>query len=92
METGETHHTNGIEITDASGSRSPNGQHCFSTHVSGMPIFRTDGTINPALLIEVIAAGSLLRYPNGAWQAANWHLRVRGFPADAVITNARVRP
>ena len=81
----------GIEITDASGSRSPNGQHCFSTQVGGVPVFLRDGSLNPALAVVVIAAGSILRYPNGAWQAANWHIRVQGVPADAPVTNARVR-
>lgn len=81
----------GIEIADANGSRSPNGQHCFSTHVGGVPVFLADGELNPALAIDVHTAGSMLRYPNGAWQAASWHLRVRGVSADAPVTNARLR-
>lgn len=87
----ETDVPDGIEIADATGSRSPNGQHCFSTHVGGAPVFLADGTMNPALAINVRTAGSMLRYPNGAWQAANWHLYVRGVPADAPVTNARIR-
>ncbi len=83
--------SDGIEIADATGSRSPNGQHCFSTHVGGVPVFLADGTLNPALTIEVRTTGSMLRYPNGAWQAANWHLRVRGVPVDALVTNERIR-
>jgi len=82
---------NGIEIADANGSRSPNGQHCFSTHVGGVPVFLADGALNPALTIDVRTAGSMLRYPNGAWQAANWHLCVRGVSADAPVINARIR-
>jgi hypothetical protein len=80
-----------INVPDAGGSRSPNGQHVFSTHVGGVPLFTRDGAWNPTLAIEVIEEGSMLRHTGGAWQAAGWHLRVRGLPADAAITNGRVR-
>lgn len=80
-----------IEITDVGGSRSPNGQHLFSTLIGGSPVFTADGMWNPALAIEVIEEGSMLRHENGAWQAAGWRLRVRGVPADAPITTGRVR-
>lgn len=79
------------DILDAGGSRSPNGQHIFSTQIGGVPLFALDGGWNPALHIEVVQAGSLLRHPNGAWQAAGWHLRVRGAPPDAPIVTGRVR-
>lgn len=80
-----------IEIPDAGGSRSPNGQHVFSTHVGGAPLFTRDGAWNPALTIDVIEEGSMLRHAGGAWQAAGWRLRVRGLPAESAITNGRVR-
>ena len=80
-----------IEVPDASGSRSPNGQHVFSTHVGGVPLFTREGAWNPALAIEVVREGSMLRHANGAWQAAGWQVRVRGLPADAAIMNGRVR-
>lgn len=80
-----------IEVPDAGGSRSPNGQHLFSTHVGGVPLFTREGDWNGALIIEVVRAGSVLRHAGGAWQAAGWHVRVRGLPADATITNGRVR-
>jgi hypothetical protein len=80
-----------IEVPVASGSRSPNGQHVFSTHVGGVPLFTREGAWNPALVVETVREGSMLRHANGAWQAAGWHLRVRGVPADAAITNGRVR-
>lgn len=80
----------GVEIA-ASGSRSPNGQHVFSTQVGGVPVFLPDGTWNPALTIEIREAGSILRYPTGAWQAAGWRLHVRGVPPDAPVTTGRVR-
>lgn len=79
------------EIPEASGSRSPNGQHIFSTHVGGLPVFTRDGGLNPVLTIEVVEEGSMLRHQNGAWQAAGWRLRVRGMAADAPITNGKVR-
>jgi hypothetical protein len=79
------------EVPEASGSRSPNGQHVFSTHIGGVPIFTREGALNPTLAIEVVQEGSMLRHANGAWQAAGWHLRVRGLPANAAITNGRVR-
>jgi hypothetical protein len=63
-----------IEVRDAGGSRSPNGQHIFSTQVG-----------------EVIEEGSMLRHAGGAWQAAGWHLRVRGLLSGAAITNGKVR-
>jgi hypothetical protein len=78
-----------IEVPDAGGSRSPNGLHVFSTHVGGVPLFTRDGTWNPAIVIEVVEEGSMLRHVNGAWQAAGWRLRVHG-PADAAITTGRV--
>jgi hypothetical protein len=80
-----------IEIPDAGGSRSPNGQHVFSTQVGGVPLFTRDGAWNPVLAIEVIAEGSMIRHAGGAWQAAGWHLRARGVPSDAAITNGKVR-
>jgi hypothetical protein len=80
-----------IEVLDAGGSRSPNGQHVFSTQVGGVPLFTREGAWNPALAIEVIEEGSMLRHAGGAWQAAGWHLRVRGLPVDAAITNGKVR-
>lgn len=80
------------EVRDASGSRSPNGQHVFSTQVGGVPLFTREGEWNPALTIEVVEEGNMLRHANGAWQAAGWHLRVRGVPADAAITTGRIRP
>lgn len=79
-----------IDVPDAGGSRSPNGQHVFSTHVGGVPLFTRDGAWNPALAVEVIVEGSMLRHAGGAWQAAGWHVRVRGLPAEAAITNGRV--
>ncbi len=81
-----------IEVQDASGSRSPNGQHMFGTHVGGAPLFTPAGDWNPALAIEVIENGSMIRHANGAWQAAGWHLRVRGIPASSAITTGRMRP
>jgi hypothetical protein len=80
-----------IEVPDAGGSRSPNGQHIFSTHVGGVPLFTRDGAWNDAFAIEVVTEGNILRHAGGAWQAAGWHLRVRGLPAGAAITNERVR-
>jgi hypothetical protein len=80
-----------IEVLDAGGSRSPNGQHAFSTQVGGVPLFTREGAWNPALAIEVIEEGSMLRHAGGAWQAAGWHLRVRGLPVGAAITNGKVR-
>lgn len=80
-----------IEVPDAGGSRSPNGQHVFSTHVGGVPLFTRDSGWNPALVIEVVEEGSMLRHANGAWQAAGWRLRVCGLPRDAAITTGRVR-
>jgi hypothetical protein len=80
-----------IEVLDAGGSRSPNGQHVFRTQVGGVPLFTREGAWNPALAIEVIEEGSMLRHAGGAWQAAGWHLRVRGLPPDAAITNGKVR-
>ena len=80
------------EVRDAGGSRSPNGQHVFSTQVGGVPIFTRDGHWNPALVIAVVEEGSMLRHASGAWQAAGWHVHVRGVPADALITTGRVRP
>lgn len=80
------------EVRDAGGSRSPNGQHVFSTQVGGVPLFTPEGNWNPALTIEVIAEGNMLRHAGGAWQAAAWHLRVRDVPDDAAITTGRVRP
>jgi hypothetical protein len=80
-----------IEVLDAGGSRSPNGQHVFSTQVGGVPLFTREGAWNPALAIEVIEEGSMLRHAGGAWQAAGWHLRVRGLPVGAAITNGKVR-
>ena len=81
-----------IEVRDASGSRSPNGQHMFGTHVGGAPLFTPAGDWNPALAIEVIENGSMIRHANGAWQAAGWRLRVRGIPASSAITTGRMRP
>ncbi|GEM_PF-4075806 len=80
------------DVRDASGSRSPNGQHLFSTQIGGVPLFTRDGDWNPALAIEVVEEGSMLRHASGAWQAAGWHLWVRGAPADGTITTGRVRP
>jgi hypothetical protein len=80
-----------VEVPEASGSRSPNGQHVFSTHVGGVPLFTWEGAWNPALGVEVVREGSMLRHANGAWQAAGWQVRVRGVSADAAITNGRVR-
>jgi len=84
------------DVRDAGGSRSPNGQHIFSTHVGGVPLFTRDGAWNSALTIEVVVEGSMLRHTNGAWQAAGWHVRVHGLsagcpPGGAAITNGRVR-
>ena len=79
------------EVRDAGGSRSPNAQHVFSTQVGGVPLFTHEGDWNPALMIEIIEEGNMLRHANGAWQAAGWHLRVVGVPADAVVTTGRVR-
>lgn len=79
------------EVRDAGGSRSPNGQHIFSTQVGGVPLFTSAGDWNSKLAIEVVAEGSMLRHADGAWQAAGWRLRVRGVPADAAITTGRVR-
>jgi len=79
------------EVHDAGGSRSPNGQHLFSTQVGGVPLFTREGDWNPALEIEVVAEGSMLRHAGGAWQAAGWHLRVHSVPDDAAITVGRVR-
>jgi hypothetical protein len=87
MDAGES----SVDISDASGSRSPNGQHVFSTHVAGMPLFTRDGEWNPALAIEIVAEGNMLRHANGAWQAAGWHVRVRGFSENSAITMERVR-
>ncbi len=81
-----------IEVREVSGSRSPNGQHLFGTHVGGVPLFTRAGDWNPALAIEIVEEGSMLRHANGAWQAAGWHLRVRGVPAESAITTGRVRP
>ena len=80
-----------IDVPDAGGSRSPNGQHVFSTHVGGVPLFTREGAWNPALEIEIVAEGSMLRHASGAWQAAGWHVRVRGAPAGAAIAMGRVR-
>lgn len=80
-----------IDVPDAGGSRSPNGQHVFSTQVGGVPLFARDGAWNGALAIEVVGEGSMLRYANGAWQAAGWHVRVRGLPVGSAITNGRMR-
>ena len=80
-----------VEVPDAGGSRSPNGQHVFSTHVGGVPLFTREGAWNGAVDIEIVEEGSMIRHANGAWQAAGWHLRVRGLPAGAAITNGRVR-
>jgi hypothetical protein len=80
-----------IDVPEASGSCSPNGQHVFSTQVNGVPLFTRDGAWNPALVVEIVGEGSMLRHGNGAWQAAGWHVRVRGVPADAAITKGRVR-
>ncbi len=80
-----------IDVPEAGGSRSPNGQHVFSTHVGGVPVFMRDGTWNPALTITVIVEGSMIRHASGAWQAAGWHLVVGGAPPDAAITTGRVR-
>ncbi len=82
----------GIEVREASGSRSPNGQHVFGTQVGGVPLFTRVGGWNPTLVIEVIEEGSMIRHENGAWQAVGWHLRVRGAPVGAAITTGRVRP
>ncbi len=79
-----------IEVADAGGSRSPNGQHLFSTHIGGVAVFLPDGGWNPALAVEVLEAGSMTRHPNGAWQAAGWRMRVRGVPPDAPVTMRRV--
>lgn len=79
------------DVPDAGGSRSPNGQHVFSTHVGGIPLFTRDGDWNDTLTIEIVAEGSMLRHANGAWQAAGWHVRVRGVRRDAAITNGRIR-
>ena len=80
-----------VEVADAGGSRSPNGQHIFSTHVGGVPLFTREGDWTPAFTVEVLTPGSLMRHPNGAWQAAGWCVRVRGVPAGAAITTGRVR-
>ena len=80
------------EVRDVSGSRSPNGQHIFSTQVGGVPLFTREGDWNPVLAIEVVAEGNMLRHAGGAWQAAGWHLRVRNVPEGAAITTGRVRP
>jgi hypothetical protein len=80
-----------IEVRDASGSRSPNGQHVFSTQIGGVPLFTREGAWNPALAVEIVREGSMLRHASGAWQAAGWHVRVRGVAGDAAITNGRVR-
>jgi len=80
-----------IEVQEASGSRSPNGQHVFGTQVGGVALFTREGGWNPALAIEVIEEGSMIRHANGAWQAAGWRLRVRGVPPGAAITTGRVR-
>ncbi len=82
----------GIEVRDASGSRSPNGQHLFGTQVGGVPLFTPAGGWNPALVIEIVEEGNMLRHTSGAWQAAGWYLRVRGVPAGAVVTTGRIRP
>jgi hypothetical protein len=79
------------EVRDAGGSRSPNGQYIFSTPIGGVPLFTREGEWNPEVAIEVLEEGSMLRHANGAWQAAGWHLRVRGIPADAAIVTGRVR-
>jgi len=79
------------EVHDAGGSRSPNGQHLFSTQVGGVPLFTREGDWNPVLAIEVVEEGSMLRHAGGAWQAAGWHLRVHSVPDDAAITVGRVR-
>ncbi len=79
------------DIANASGSRSPNGQHIWSTHIGGVPLWTPEGLWNPTLPIVVMEAGSMLRYPNGAWQAAGWQVRVTGVAPDAPVTNARVR-
>ena len=79
------------EVHDAGGSRSPNGQHIFSTQIGGVPLFTREGDWNPDMTIEVLDEGSMLRYASGAWQAAGWHLRVCGVPADATIATGRVR-
>ncbi len=91
MSSGMRENETGKEVHDAGGSRSPNGQHIFSTQVGGVPLFTREGNWNPALTIEIIEDGSMLRHVNGAWQAAGWHLRVRGVPADAGIVTGRVR-
>lgn len=80
----------GIEIADAGGSRSPNGQHLFSTHVGGVAVFLPDGGWNPALAVDVRGVGSMTHHPNGAWQAAGWRLRVHGVSPDAPVTMRRV--
>ena len=80
-----------IDVPDAGGSRSPNGQHVFSTHVGGVSLFTRDGAWNGALAIEVVEEGSMIRHANGAWQAAGWHVRLGGLPVGAAITNGRVR-
>lgn len=80
-----------IIVRDAGGSRSPNGQHIFSTQIGGVSLFTRDGEWNPELTIEVLKEGSMLRHASGAWQAAGWHLRVGGVPADAPIMTGRVR-
>ncbi|MDQ2785831.1 MAG: hypothetical protein M3Y58_12600 [Chloroflexota bacterium] len=79
------------EVCDASGSRSPNGQHIFSTQVGGVPLFTHEGGWNPTLTIEVVAEGNMLRHAGGAWQAAGWRLWVHNVPEDAAITTGRVR-
>lgn len=81
----------GREVRDAAGSGSPNGQHVFSTQIGGVPLFTRAGDWNPALAIEVVAEGSMIRHTGGAWQAAGWHLRVHSVPDDAAITVGRVR-
>lgn len=85
-------HETSIEVRDASGSRSPNGQHVFGTQVGGVQVFTPAGDWNPALAIEVVEEGSMIRHANGAWQAAGWRLRVRGIPASSAITTGRMRP
>lgn len=80
-----------MDVPDAGGSRSPNGQHVFSTHIGAVPLFTRDGAWNPALAVEVIEEGSMLRHASGAWQAAGWHVRVRGAAEGAAITMGRVR-
>ncbi len=79
------------EVRDAGGSRSPNGQHVFSTHLGGVPLFTRDGDWNPALMIEVVEEGSMIRHASGAWQAAGWYLRVRSVPEETTLTTGRIR-